>query len=453
MMLVKNRGELIGLFGSRGEKALRILEEGINSADPYRMTLKTLKYEKGILRVKGLEFKVKGRIYVIGVGKASGRMAQALEDSLGDLIDAGIVVVPRGTKNRYPLKRVRVLEADHPLPTKENLRAANAILDLVKQLDDDDLVVFLVSGGGSALLPLPPEDVPLEEKRRLVDLLLKSGASIYELNTVRKHVSRVKGGWLAKHMYPATVISLIISDVVGDRLDMVASGPTVPDPTSFKDALNVLERYGLLKLRDSPAVKYIVEGAEGRRPETPKPGDKVFHKVYNILVAGNRISLEAMYNMARKYGYKPLILTSMLEGEAREVGKVVASIAREVESYGWPIQRPACILLGGETTVKVVGDGVGGRNQELALSAALSIRGLKKTLIASIGSDGIDGVTDAAGAMVDGKTVDYAESLGLDPIDYLYRNDSYNFFKKVGGLIYTGYTGTNVNDFTLILVD
>ena len=440
------------VLGEKAENAIEILEEGLKAADPYEAVLKTLKLKGSEVFVRDLRAEVKGRVFVVGAGKASGRMAEAVESILGELINEGIVIVPRGTANRYKVKRIHLWEADHPIPSKSGVEGASRILELVRELKEDDVLIVLISGGGSALMPLPANDISIEEKQKLTDLLLKSGASIEEINTVRKHVSRIKGGWLAYNAYPATVVSLIISDVVGDPMNMIASGPTVPDPTTFKDAYKILTKYGLLDRVPSTIRGYIEEGVKGAHPETPKPGSKVFSKVYNTIIASNNISLSAMKKKANSLGYNAIILTSFLEGEAREVGSVVASIGKEILVHDRPVKKPAVVLFGGETTVTIRGHGRGGRNQELILSAAIKIKGLKDILIASIGSDGIDGVTDAAGAMVDGETVLRAERENIDPEQYLLNNDSYTFFKKVGGLVYTGPTGTNVNDFTMILI-
>lgn len=300
-------------------------------------------------------------------------------------------------------------------------------------------------------MPLPRGNVTLNDKRLVTDALLKSGATISEVNTVRKHISEFKGGWLAKKAYPATIVNLILSDVIGDPLDFIASGPTVPDSTTFDDALEILKRYSLW--RELPrSVKILLEkGQKALIQETPKKGDSAFKKVFNIVVGNNHSAAMGASKNLLDAGLGSLLLTSMLEGEARHVGTMLASIAREINTSGNPIPKPCGVVVGGETTVTVVGNGKGGRNQEIALSAAMQISGLDGVVIASLSTDGIDGPTDAAGALVDGKTARYSASKNLDAKSFLTRNDSYHFFSKLGDLIFTGLTGTNVNDISLIV--
>ena len=433
--------------------ALTLALEGIAVADPETAIKNALKYAANKLKVKNEEIPLKGRVYVIGAGKASGGMAKAVEEIMGEIVEDGVVAVPEEIVNDYSLKKIRLVGSTHPRPSEKSVHACNEILKLVSGLSEDDVVLALISGGGSALIECPVEGVTIEDMAEVSIALMNAGADIFELNTVRKHLSRIKGGWLARHAYPATLVALMISDVVGDRMDTIASGPTVPDPTTFQDAAAVLQRRKVWD-KASPSIKeYITKGLRGEVPETPKPGDPIFRKVHNHVIASNIDSLKAMQDKAQKLGYNAIILTAMLEGEAREVGKVAAAIAKETLRTGHPIEPPAVILAGGETTVTVTGKGKGGRNQELALAAAIEIKGLTGVAIASIGSDGRDGPTDAAGAVVDGKTVEIALEKGLDPIKYLANNDSYSFFAKAGGHVKTGYTGTNVNDFLIIVVE
>jgi len=326
------------------------------------------------------------------------------------------------------------------------------MLELVSQAEEKDLVICLLSGGGSSLMPQPCKGVSLRDKRKVTDALLKSGATINEINTVRKHISAIKGGWLAKRAYPATVVNLILSDVVGDPLDSIASGPTVPDPTTFQDAIEVLKRYGLWTKVPVSVRKALLDGEKGLTPETPKAGDEVFRRVHNVVVGNTLTATSAAHGSFKKAGLNASLLTSFLEGQARDVGTVLASVAKEVIKSGNPVPKPAGVVAGGETTVTVVGKGKGGRNQEIALGAALKIGGLDGVVVASMSTDGVDGPTDAAGALVDGKTMIRARRLGLDSRAFLAENDSYTFFSRLGDLLFTGPTGTNVCDVSVIVV-
>lgn len=301
-------------------------------------------------------------------------------------------------------------------------------------------------------MPLPKDGVTMEDKRKITEALLKCGATINEINTVRKHISDFKGGWLAKKAYPATVLNLILSDVLGDPLDFIASGPTVPDSTTFGDAIKVLKKYGLWDKAPESIKKVLLNGDKGLIPETPKVGDEAFKKVLNVVIGNNRDASTAACETLKSEGLNALLLTSLLEGEARHVGTVLASLALEIAVSGNPVPKPAAIIAGGETTVTVIGGGRGGRNQEIALSAALKIRGLNGVAIASLSTDGVDGPTDAAGAIADGKTIARAEALGLRAEEFLADNNSYNFFSKLSDLIFTGPTGTNVNDVSVVIV-
>ncbi len=403
--------------------------------------------------VAGEELCPRGRVFVVGAGKASGRMAEVVEKILGELVEGGYVSVLRQAAAEYSTSRVEVIGAGHPVPDEGSLEAGRKILGLARSLGEDDLLLALISGGGSALMeqPLDPS-VTLVDLVRLNDLLLKSGATIHEINAVRKHVSAIKGGRLAEAAYPARVVSLIVSDVPGDRLDTVASGPTVPDPTTYSDALAVLEKYGLEEKAPPSILRILKAGARGEVPETPKPGSPVFERVTNRLVAASIDALRRLEEHARSLGFRTLVLTTRLEGESREVGVALATIALEALDRGIPVEPPAVILAGGETYVTVRGGGVGGRNMELALSFAIKVRGEHGVAVAAIDTDGIDGVTDAAGAVADPHTVEEALELGLDPADYLNRNDSYRFFEKVGGLIKTGPTHTNLKSMYIVVV-
>jgi len=445
------------LFAGKPEEGLRrdawqILMSALEAVDPERAISRYLRREGHSLAVGEKEYDLRKirRILVVGAGKATARMARAVETLLGDRVEDGVVVVKRGYTEA--LERIQLIEAGHPLPDEAGVAGAEAVLRILDQAREEDLVLCLISGGGSALLPAPAEGLTLEDKVRVTDLLLRAGATIQELNTVRKHLSRLKGGQLARAASPAQVVSLILSDVIGSPLDVIASGPTVPDPTTYADALRIVERYGLEDRVPPEVLRHLRKGVDGEIPETPKPGDPVFQRVYNCVVGSNELATLAAAEEASRLGYHPLVLSTFVEGEAREVGKVLGAIAKGVLLTGRPLERPACILAGGETTVTVRGQGRGGRNQEVALGAALIIAGLPNLLVASFATDGTDGPTDAAGAFVEGTTIERALSLGLDPHRHLANNDAYPFFAALSDLILTGPTNTNVNDLMLVLV-
>jgi len=390
------------------------------------------------------------RIFVVGAGKAAAPMAAAVEQVLGRRITDGLVIVKYGHVG--PLRRIRLVEAGHPLPDAAGERGAAQMLDLLRSASEDDLVVCLVSGGGSALLPAPVPGLSLQDKIAVTDLLLRSGATIQEVNIVRKHLSQVKGGRLAQAAAPARLLVLILSDVVGDPLDAIASGPASPDPTTFADALAVVRRYQIEDRLPASALAYLRRGASGHEAETPKPGDPLFHRVQVVVVGNNMRALAAAAHRAKGLGFRVLALTPFLEGEAREVARAFASVARSVRVARTPLVPPACLLAGGETTVTVQGPGRGGRCQEFALAAAVVISGWPDTVVAGFGTDGTDGPTDAAGALVDGETTARATSVGLDLARALADNDSHAVFRDLGDLLVTGPTKTNVNDIYLALV-
>ena len=429
------------------EKAmvLDIIETGLEAANPYSSVY-------NMLSKLSKEFDKFKKIVVIGFGKASYRMALACEAILGERIFDGAIIVPKGSVKAPELKKIKVLEGTHPVPTEANVNSARTLLEISSGLTSDDLVICLISGGGSALFTYPAEGISLEDKQEMTKLLLAAGSTIQEINCIRKHISGVKGGQLARHVYPANLVSLILSDVVGDDLSSIASGPTSPDPYTFKDVYELFEKYHLLERVPKNIMKRVLDGLNGKVQDTPKPGDKIFERVKNIIVANNIGALKTMEEKAKSYGLNTMILTSYLEGEAREVGRVIASIAKQLVNQKGPIPPPCAIFFGGETTVTLKGNGKGGRNQEMALSVAIAIKGLKNTIFASIGSDGIDGNSDAAGAIVDGQTVEKALQKNLSPTKYLENNDSNTFLKQLNSLIYTGPTGTNVNDLSLLIV-
>jgi glycerate-2-kinase len=457
MTEINNKGQLVKngetkLDRKARELALTSLEHALNVVDPKHIIKSKLILKNSNLKVDSYSFDLKKfrNIYVIGGGKASGSMAEALEQILDKRITKGLVNVPHGSKNKASI--IKLHGASHPVPDEAGVEGTRRMLRMVGSAKDDDLVVCLISGGGSSLMPLPRGNVSLVDKREITNALLKSGATINEINTVRKHISDFKGGWLAKKACPATILNLILSDVVGDPLDFIASGPTVPDSTTFKDAANVLKKYDLWNTAPESIKKVLSDGAKGLIPETPKADDKAFKKVYNVVVGNNRFSSLATCEQLRSNGLNTLLLTATLEGEARHVGTMLGSIAQEVSVSGNPVPRPAGIVAGGETTVVVTGKGRGGRNQEIPLAAALKLKRLNGAVVASLSTDGIDGPTDAAGAIADGKTLARALKTGLTPEKFLAENDSYHFFSKLSDLIFTGPTGTNVNDISVIIV-
>ena len=409
--------------------ARRIFDAALAAADPSRAV------EQSLRRLDYSRFR---NIYVIGAGKAGASMAKAAERVLGGRIAAGLVNVKEAGAVR--LRRIELNVSGHPEPDARGMRGAERIAEIASAAQRGDLLICLISGGASALMPLPAPPVTLEEKRAMTSLLLAAGADIHEFNTVRKHLSRIKGGLLARLASPAQVETLALSDVVGDNLDVIGSGPTAPDASTFADARRVLERYGIWRR----APLSVRERLSNEVEETPKPGDAVFRRVRNRVIGSNRIALEAAARRARELGYKTQILSSEIVGETRDVARMHAAILREAAR-----RRGAhCIASGGETTVTIRGDGLGGRNQEFALAAAIDIRGLRDAVVFSAGTDGSDGPTDAAGAVADGHTVDRNPSAR----EHLERNDSYRYFEALGDLVKTGPTHTNVMDIHLMLL-
>jgi glycerate-2-kinase len=427
-------------------------DRAIASVDPYKSVSSRISEGSIFQMNKSIELSDFEEIFVIGAGKASGMMAKAVEDKI-ERISEGWVNVPAKTEKAVNLSKIRLNPAGHPIPDEGSINGAKEMLRILSKANERDLVIVLISGGGSALMEYPMEGITLEDLREMNRLLVLSGADIREINTVRKHVSRVKGGRLAEAAYPARVVSLIISDVIGDPLDTIASGPTAPDETTFQDAWEVLRNYSLVEKMPQSVIKVIKDGMEGRIPETPKPGDPIFENVMNMIVANNLKAVQTAEGVLRSLGYNTLVLGSRVQGEARHIGKMLAGLASSIKNEGIPLSPPAALLMGGETTVTVTGDGVGGRNQELVLGAVRQIAGLDGVVIASIGTDGIDGSSEAAGAICDGHTLERALREGLKPEEYLKNNDSYSFFSWLGDAIITGPTLTNVMDLMGVVVE
>lgn len=422
------------------EDAVACLLAAVAAVDPARLV-------REHLAKQGHE----GRVWLAGIGKAAGSMAAGAQAVLGERIAGGVLIAPEGVAVELPAG-VRLFRGGHPIPNEQGARGAAAILELAADLGEGDRLLCLISGGGSALMSLPPEGVTLDEVRETTDLLLKAGATIQELNAVRKHLDLLKGGRLARAAAPARVEALILSDVIGDPLDVIASGPVSPDPTTFSDAVQVLEDRGLWDRVPLAVRSHLGRGLEGMEAETPGEGDACFERVRATIVGNNRLAAEAARAEAEHRGYRARLLTTLLSGEAREVGRVLAALGREIRCSGEPVEPPACWVAAGETTVTVVGDGKGGRNQELVLGAALELDGQDGIVVASLGTDGIDGPTDAAGALCDGSTVARGCAAGVDGRAALARNDAYGYFQALGDLIVTGPTGTNVMDVQVVLV-
>ncbi len=439
---------------SWGPKSARIMAAALNAVDPRTAVLNCLNREDIQLEVNHeiYDLNTFDRVLLVGAGKAGQPMAEAVQEVLGDRLDSGLVIVKEGytTKNGLP-DRIKIVEAGHPIPDIRGVNGADEVIELLENTNQNDLIISLISGGGSALLVSPVPGVSLQNLQSLTEILLASGATINEINTLRKHLDRIKGGQLARFTYPAKMIGLILSDVVGDPLDVIASGPTIPDGTTFADALAIVEHYQIEDQIPAPILEYLKLGEAGKVEETPKPGEHLFTDVNNIIVGSNRTASQAALEQALKEGFNTFVLSNYLQGEASLVGKFLATILRQVALHNQPIPRPACIIVGGETTVTLRGDGLGGRNQEIALGAVDELDGLKGIALITLATDGGDGPSDAAGAVVTGRTLQQALTLGLDPQNFLVRNDAYNFFDPLGDLLKTGPTQTNVNDLAFLL--
>jgi glycerate 2-kinase len=434
--------------------ANEIFNHVLGVLDPEQLVKKKVSIRDSTLVVEEREYDLNNyeNIYVVGGGKACAPMAKAMEDLLGDKIDDGLIVVKYN--HGLPLKKIETVEASHPIPDKNGVRGTSNILSLLSKTGENDLIICLISGGGSALLVQPHEEITLPGIQIATAKLLACGAAIDEINTVRKHLSSVKGGQIAKAAYPSTLITLILSDVVGDSMDIIASGPTVPDESTFEDAYKIIQKYSLEDKILNSVYSFLRNGKMGKVEETPKNGDKIFDNTQNMIVGSNKIALDAAEEKAKDLGYNTIVLSSLVEGESKEAAKFLAAIAKEVSRTGTPVPKPACIIAGGETTVTIKGKGKGGRNQEFALSAAIEIEGCEGVVILSAGTDGTDGPTDATGAIVDYNTCkDAREKFRQKPEEFLNNNDSYNFFKKTGEHIITGPTMTNVMDIMISLID
>jgi glycerate 2-kinase len=436
------------------EPAMRLVRAALDAVDPARAVHQAVQRQDDQLRVGAATYDLGDyqHVYLVGGGKAGAPMAQAMAKILDDALTGGWVNVKEGHLAEGGLPAGLVIhEAGHPIPDERGQRGAAEVLRIARQAAEHDLLFCLISGGGSALMPLPAEGISLADLQALTDALLRCGATINEINAVRKHCSQIKGGQLARAAHPATVVALLLSDVVGNPLDVIASGPTVPDTSTFAEAQAVIDRYQIEQSIPRSIRARLREGLEGQVADTPKEGDPVFERVHNAVIGSNAIAAQAAQVEAEMMGYHTLLLSTYVEGEAREVAKVFAAVGKSLIDEGWPLPRPACVIAGGETTVTVRGDGKGGRNQELALAAAIALQGWEGVTLVTLATDGTDGPTDAAGAIVDGETISRAQALDLSADDHLSRNDAYAFFDRLGDLIRTGPTNTNVNDLVFVL--
>ncbi len=429
-----------------------IFNAGLNAAKTDSAVKKWVKRQGTSLVINHQTYNLDSfkRIFIVGAGKGVAPMAGVLEQMLGDYFYRGIVIVKKG--HTVDLKAIEVVEAAHPHPDRAGFEASRRLAGMVEAATADDLVFCLITGGASSLLTLPIDGITLEDKQTATHVLLECGADIQEINTIRKHLSGIKAGQLAKKAYPAQVITLIVSDVIGNQYTDIGSGPTAPDHTTFQSCWNIITRYGLEKRLPAKVIKRIKAGVQGRIPETPKENDPVFERIKHVIVADNLLALKAAQTKAESLGYTTLVLSSALQGESREAARVLSAIAMEVRQTHHPIAPPACLIIGGETTVRVKGSGKGGRNQELALAMALSLKDADNIHALCAGSDGTDGMTDAAGAVIDNTTVEQASAEKCDPWTYLNNNDSYHFFKPMGNLVITGPTLTNVMDINIMII-
>lgn len=439
-----------------GKDICKILAAAINAVDPAACVRRFVKRD-GNSRVqvagRAYDLSVYKRIFIIAIGKASLAMAISLSEILKDRLDGGIIVakhITEGASGSIP--GVELVQGGHPVPDGASLAAGRKVAGLLSGLQADDLIFCLISGGGSALMTLPVEGVTLEEVQQLTHDLLACGATIQEINILRKHLDRLKGGGMARLAHPAHLTTLILSDVVGSPLDVIASGPTVGDSSTFEEAADILGKYDLRRKTPTAILEVIEKGRRGDIPDTLKPGDACFTRVHNVLVGANYLAAKAALESAKELGFNTLLLTTYLQGEASQAGKVLASIARQVRESGEPLAAPACLVAGGETTVTLRGKGRGGRNQEFALGAAAELAGLSDAFLITLATDGEDGPTDAAGAVVSGNTCQRAFRAGMKAADFLMQNNAYCFFETLGDLLITGPTGTNVNDLNFIFV-
>ena len=447
--MIRNGGSVINHRARRF--CLDALEAALRSIDPTNVLQGWLRVERVMLQIGDVSVPFRSKVKVIAVGKASVPMLTAAVNILGKRVISGILVSPRNSNLKSTDKRIVTFHSSHPLPDEEGIRASRSVLASVGEMQANEVLLCLISGGASAMLPAPTADITLEDKRKVTQQLIQSQAAIHQINTVRRHLSELKGGRLVEHCKAGTIISLIISDVSGNVLSDIASGLTAADPTTFRNAIDVLKEFNLWDSTPQRIRNHLQQGVMGNIPETPKPGNRIFRKVHNFVVADNRTACEAARMSLQQLHIPTTIITSSVDMEARSLGKLLACVARDSGQFGQSLKGPSALVFGGETTVEVKGTGKGGRNQETALSTAESLEGLKGVAIAALGTDGIDGNSPAAGAIVDSHSIVRARQLRLRVSDFAERSDSYNFFRKLNDNIVTGPTGTNVGDLYLLI--
>jgi glycerate-2-kinase len=433
------------------ETAIEIFLSGVESVKPDNLIKRYVSIKQNSLQIENITFDLSAikDIYVVGAGKASAKMAQAVEAILGSRITEGHIITKYD--HSVPLKIVKITEAGHPVPDENGIKGTEQILSIVNKAEKDDLVICLISGGGSALLADVPEGCTLSDLKAINNILLRTGANITEMNCIRKHLSKVKGGQLAKAASPAIVVSLILSDVIGDPLDVIASGPTAPDPTTFDYAIKIINNYKIENEIPEKIYRVLQEGLEKKRQETLKESDEVLLRTHNLIIGTNILALKTAKEKAESSGYETQIMTNKLNGDVTDVANYIVGAAKNIKKE--KISKKICLLFAGEPTIKVTGKGSGGRNQHLALITTGLLKDVPGITILSGGTDGSDGPTDATGAVVDAFTSENASNLHLDIEKYIANCDSYNFFKKAGGLIITGPTQTNVMDLMVALID
>jgi len=428
-----------------------MLKQALESVESEPALRRAVRKRGDILTVGSRRYDLRhyDRVVVVGAGKATAPMARAIEGILGSRLHSGLVIVKYG--HGVSTKRIVVEEASHPIPDRAGVLAAKRLRSIAASLTDRDLLIVLLSGGASSLMPAPIHGITLADKQRVTRQLLRSGAEISEINSVRKHLSSLKGGRLAESTR-ATVVTLILSDVLGDDVSAIASGPTAPDPTTYDGAVACLKRYKIWSQVPRTVRDHLERGRRGQIPETPKARSAVFRRVHNEIIGNSRLALGSLMRIARKAGLRTVLLSMTMTGEARIVGAQFGALARKIIDEKRPVAKPCCLMAGGETTVTVMGGGKGGRAQEFAVAAAKVIAGLPNVWVVAVGTDGTDGPTDVAGALVGGRTVAQADRLGIDLDSALSRNDTYPALKRLGSHIITGPTGTNVNDLYLLFV-
>ena len=434
-----------------GQAVARILAAALSAVEPASAVHRHLSRTGNDIQIgeNTLHLDQIRQIRLVGFGKASLPMGHAAAEILGSRLHSGVLITKQGQASLFNKKlgsRFSILESAHPIPDQTSLSASHNVIASLKGLTSEDLVICLISGGGSALLTAPQEGISLDDLQTLTSLLLACGASIFEINILRKHLEQLKGGGLARLVAPAQLAALVLSDVIGDPLDVIASGPAVPDPSTFTDALKILESYRLLDKTPPSILNRLHLGVQGKLPETPKPGEAIFTQTSTLIIGSNRLAAQAAVAQARLEGMESALVTTYLQGEASQAGRFIAALGKELAFGDGIVKPPCCLVFGGETTVTLHGEGLGGRNQELALGALTDLAGLEDIMLVTLATDGGDGPTDAAGAVVSTAIMKAAQQLHLDPLDFLSRNDSYHFFQPLGALLQSGPTQTNVND-------